>query len=70
MIIVICLQSIYKEIQNSEKEKTCTCRKNLCLRKIHAILYADFRDEYWYEKECRKLRKVDFTMINFGITYE
>lgn len=46
VIIVICLQNIYKEIQNSEKKKTCTCRKNFCLRKVHAILYADFRGEY------------------------
>lgn len=41
VIILICLQSIYKQIQNSEK-KLVLVEKNFCLRKVHAILYADF----------------------------
>lgn len=44
VIIVICLQSICKDIQRfiEIQKKTCTCRKNVCLRKVYAIFIRRF----------------------------
>lgn len=46
VIILICLQSIYKQIQNSEK-KTCTCRKRTFAWEKYMLFYTQiFRGEY------------------------